>query len=408
MPTYTSLAVFLLSAISLVIASGFSLGAGMLVLGATVLLRPASPRPRLAAPDYLFIAALGFYFLLHVALNLIHLAPGREYDAPLRFLLAIPALLLLCTFPPRPGALWSGAAVGAIGAGLLSLWQWLAWGMDRPGGSTNPIQYGNISALLAVLSTYGLARALALGHGLRWKLLHATGVLMALVATLLSGSRGSWLALPLCAILAAYLLIRAGQARRLLKPAVLALAALAVLALLPHSPLTARYRQAVSEAGGYLHDADAQSSVGARLEMLRVGLYLAPRHLLLGFGKEGMMQAKQHMVEEGLASDSVAEHTHLHNEYLDALVKHGIPGLLAVLVLYLLPLRLFAGRAVPGMSIEARMAAGAGMMLMLSYLAFGLTQAFLTHNNGVMMFAFLGVILWSLARQQPAGPANTA
>ncbi|MFS2116402.1 hypothetical protein [Herbaspirillum frisingense] len=101
MPTYTSLAVFLLSAISLVIASGFSLGAGMLVLGATVLLRPASPRLRLAAPDYLFIAALGFYFLLHVALNLIHHAPGREYDAPLRFLLAIPALLLLCTFPPR-------------------------------------------------------------------------------------------------------------------------------------------------------------------------------------------------------------------------------------------------------------------------------------------------------------------
>ena len=167
MPTYTSLAVFLLSVISLVIASGFSLGAGMLVLGATVLLRPASPRLRLAAPDYLFIAALGFYFLLHVALNLIHHAPGREYDAPLRFLLAIPALLLLCTFPPRPGALWSGAAVGAIGAGLLSLWQWLAWGMDRPGGSTNPIQYGNISALLAVLSAYGLARALALGHGLQ-------------------------------------------------------------------------------------------------------------------------------------------------------------------------------------------------------------------------------------------------
>jgi len=89
-------------------------------------------------------------------------------------------------------------------------------------------------------------------------------------------------------------------------------------------------------------------------------------------------------------------------------VKHGLPGLLAVLALYLLPLRLFARRLCQAGSREARLAAAGGMMLMLSYLAFGLTQAFLTHNNGVMMLAFMMVILWSLAQEQPVSPANTA
>jgi O-antigen ligase len=173
-------------------------------------------------------------------------------------------------------------------------------------------------------------------------------VLLGLAACLLSGSRGSWLALPCCALLAAWLLLRAGQGRLLLKLGAAGLVAIAALALLPNSPLTARARQAMTEADHYTCSANADSSVGARLEMLRVGLHLAPQHLLLGWGKEGMMQAKQQMVREGLASPSVEEHTHLHNEYLDAVVKHGLPGLLAVLALYLLPLQLFARRLCHG------------------------------------------------------------
>lgn len=408
MPIYNSFAVFLLLAISLVIASGFSLGAAMLVLGAVVLFRPNARRARLERDDWLLMAVLAGYFGVHMVLNLAHQAPGREYDAPLRFLLAIPALLLLRAFPLQAAALWNGAAVGAIGAGLLSLWQWLALALERPGGSTNPIQYGNISALLAMLAACALARAIQLRQSLPWKLLHAAGVLLGLAACLLSGSRGSWLALPFCALVAGWLLLRAGQGRLMLKLGTSALVTIALLALLPNSPLTARMRLAVTEADQYARSANADSSVGARLEMLRVGLQLAPQHLLLGWGKEGMMQAKAQMVRDGLASPSIQEHTHLHNEYVDALVKYGLPGLLTVTALFLVPLGLFAARLRRSASREVRLASAAGVMLMLSYLVFGLTQAFLTHNNGVMMLGFLIAILWSLSQQQPVGPANTA
>ncbi|MGO0789574.1 O-antigen ligase family protein [Herbaspirillum seropedicae] len=408
MPFYSSLAVFLLLAIALVIPSGFSLGALMLVLGAVVLLRRDRPRTRLERDDRLIMLALLSYFFVNAVLNLAHHAPGREYDAPLRFLIALPALYLLRTYPPRPGALWTGAAVGALGAGLLSLWQWLADGNARPGGSTNPIQYGNIAALLAILAACGLARAIRLQHALRWKLLYAAGVVAALMATLLSGSRGSWLALPVCAVMAAWLMVRAGYARRVLQLGAAALAVLVGLVLLPQSSLSARMRLALAETDGYVQRADAQSSVGARLEMWRIGLQLAPEHLLAGWGKQGMVEAKHEMVMQGRASPSVDDHTHLHNEYLDALVKRGVPGLAALLVLYLLPLWLFQRRQRLVAGSEARLAATAGVMLVLSYLAFGLTQAFLTHNNGVMLYAFLCSILWALCQEQPVHPANTA
>ncbi|WP_433692157.1 O-antigen ligase family protein [Herbaspirillum seropedicae] len=408
MPFYSSLAVFLLVALSLVVPSGFSLGSLMLVLGAAVLLRKGKPRAILYREDWLIMLALLSYFFVNAGLNLVHQAPGREYDAPLRFLLAIPALLLLRAYPPRPGALWTGAAIGAVGAGLLSLWQWLADGAARPGGSTNPIQYGNIAALLAILATCGLARAIRLQQPLRWKLMHAAGLILGLTASILSGSRGSWLALPVCATLAAWLLLRAGYARLVLQLGAGSLAMLVCLALLPQSPLSARLRLALAETNDYVQRADADSSVGTRLEMWRIGMQLAPQHLLVGWGKQGMIDAKHEMVSQGQASPSVDEHTHLHNEYLDALVKRGIPGLAALLVLYLLPLWLFHRQRRLAAGYEARLAASAGVMMVLSYLAFGLTQAFLTHNNGVMLYAFLCSILWALCQEQAVHPANTA
>ena len=110
-----------------------------------------------------------------------------------------------------------------------------------------------------------------------------------------------------------------------------------------------------------------------------------------------MVERKAELVRQGLAAPSIEEHTHLHNEYLDALVKRGLPGLLALLALYLTPLALFA-RRLRDADGAVRSYALAGTLLTAAYLTFGLTQAFLTHNNGVMIFGFMTVILWASLR----------
>jgi O-antigen ligase len=121
MNRYTSLAVFLYSAISLIVPSGFSVGAGMLVLGCLVLLKKRDVP--LSGEDKLVMAVFAFYFLVAVAMNLLHGEIIKEYDQPLRFLLAIPAVLVLRAYPPSPAMFWSGLVVGGILAGLFTGWQ---------------------------------------------------------------------------------------------------------------------------------------------------------------------------------------------------------------------------------------------------------------------------------------------
>ena len=115
MIVYTSLAVFLFSAIALIIPSGFSVGASLLVLGSVVLLWQRT-KPQLRRDDYLLMAAFAAYFFINTAVLLTQAALLREYDAPLRFLLALPALLLLLAYPPRAAAFWGGLAAGAVNA----------------------------------------------------------------------------------------------------------------------------------------------------------------------------------------------------------------------------------------------------------------------------------------------------
>lgn len=111
------------------------------------------------------------------------------------------------------------------------------------------------------------------------------------------------------------------------------------------------------------------------------------------------------MVAAGEASIIVVEHTHLHNEYIDALVKRGAAGLTVLLALYLVPLALFS-RRLRDQNSALRPYALAGVLLVVCYLGFGLTQAFLTHNNGVLTLAFMLAILWALLCAQEGRERN--
>lgn len=392
MHLYTSVAVFLFSAIALVIPSGFSFGAVLLLVGSAALPWKRI-KPKLKTADRVLIVVLAQYFVICVLANLIHHEIAREYDIPSRFVLVIPALLLLLAYPPNPAAIWGGLAVGAIAAGIFAGWQNLDMGLSRADGFTNPIQFGNISLLLGVLCLAGLPWAKSRHQAVFWTGLLLVGAELGILGSVFTGSRGSWISLPFCL----FFLYRCYGDEFGKRRAILVLFAIVALFATPNSGVKERIQQAVAETTDYVNAGDAENSSGARLEMWRIGLMIFPEHPWLGWGKQGYMNKKEQLIEAGQASPIISEHTHLHNEYLDALVKRGLPGLASVLLLYLAPLLLFA-RAMKRAGPKARPYAVAGMLLVACYLGFGLTQAFLTHNNGVTMFAFLLAVFWASLR----------
>ncbi len=394
MSVVTSIAIFLFAALALVLPSGYSLGAALLLASSLAWLATRKPLA-MTRDDGRLIMVFGAYFAVCAASVTWHGEKMSELDVPLRLLLAIPVFLLLRAAPPAAPALWGGIAAGAICGGLFAAWQWLVLGLARPGGHTNPIQFGNLCLLWAMLCLAGLGWAQAQHRARLWTALLLAGAMSGMVASVLSASRGSWVALPVC--IAILLVYSARSARRLQFAALAGGAALVLLAALFHQGmgLERRLQDTVSEASGYFKSGQAHNSVGGRLEMWRVGLLISMEKPVFGWGNEGYRQRKAELVVAGLADPYVMDHSHAHNEFIDAMVKRGAIGLAALLALYLVPLRFFACLLQRADHAQARPYALGGVLLIACFMAFGLSQAFLTHNNGAMTLAFIVAALWA-------------
>ncbi|APA67033.1 O-antigen ligase family protein [Janthinobacterium sp. 1_2014MBL_MicDiv] len=395
----TSVCVFLFSALALAVTSGYSLGALVLLLASTYLLWKR-PRLNLQRRDYLMLGTLLLYFFIFTANMLYHADPTRELDMPLRALLAAPVLLLLLAYPPRPAAWWSGIAIGAISGAVLASWQILVLEMYRPQAATsNAIHYGNVSILLGMLSLCGLGWARAQRRHLAWSILLLAGGLAGIVGSIISVSRGGWLVLPVCGCLFLYYYSK-GRGARYLAALMAALLMVSTIAYtLPKSRVPERVALAVNEIKQFQDSDNVTTSVGQRMEMWRTAWALSGNNIWLGMGRSGYLAAKQQLADEGKMDKGIKNYTNAHNEYLDTLVKRGIIGVLALLMLFLVPLALFA-RPLRHGAAPAQPYALAGVILFTCYMIFGLTTSSLTLNIGIIMLVFPMVILWSMLRHQ--------
>ncbi|MBP5980609.1 MAG: O-antigen ligase family protein [Halomonas sp.] len=391
----TDVAVFLLAAIALIVPSGYSLGAVILMLAGTGMLMRWR-LPQLAREDWLIIAVLCVYALVGIAEAFWDGQGGRGIDKPLRFALAVPALLWVLRYPPRLSFMWAGMAVGGIGAGGWAGWQKLVEGIERSQGFTHVIQFGNLSMLLGVLCLAGLGWAhLQRQHRLAWIILLSIGFLGGISGSLFSGSRGGWVGFPfvLFVLYRAYGKHLAAWMKLMVVVAVLTGGA--AVYLIPQTGVQERVQYTVIDINNYISGDNRANSLGARFEMWRGASHLIIEKPLTGWGTQGYAQAMQELGEQGVIDNQAAQYGHAHNEFIDAFAKRGLLGLLVLLALYFVPMRLFA-KQLKAPNLATRAVATAGVLLPVTYIDFGLSQAFLTHNSGVMMYAFMLAVLWGV------------
>ena len=387
---WISFAVFLFGALALSVSSGYTYGPVLLLLPALVYAW-VRPYPAMGPGDLLIIAALLGYFLVGVVTNLFHHLPSREYDNFSRFLLAIPVLLLLLRFPIKPAYLWSGIAIGAMGAAAVAYIDFYVYGESRAGGQNNPIQFGDIAMLFTCLLLAGFSWARQCSNLMIAVFL--LGILGGIFASLLSGARGGWLALPFA--LGCFYIANGfykNKIQTLLYALVLSGLAVGFYSSQESSFLQMRIQDALSDLHQYTQAHNANTSLGIRFTLWQSGLDLVAQRPWLGWGG-----IENYVAITGDTSDVFQRFSHFHNEFLDAWVKRGLLGALALLALYLLPALAFY-RQLKHSSQQARPYAWAGLMLVVATGVFGLTQSFFCHASGVMVYAFMLVILWGLAR----------
>ncbi|WP_051603000.1 O-antigen ligase family protein [Simplicispira psychrophila] len=411
----TTLAAFLLPALALWVPSGYSYGALVLLLGALwfaptwLRRRPEGLTLGLAV---LLLGMGGMWFLLSLDTG------SGHWDKGLKWMLGALCLLFTATYPPRPQAFIIGLPIGCLGMGVLALWQTLGLGMERATGYTNAIQWGNLALLLACLTGVPLV---VYWRGLRtlWRVLMALALALGVAASLLSQSRGGWLALV--GVLALGLLLVWRIRRRTFVP-LLAGAAGLLLVLTLVLGFTPRFKEriglATTEITGYLHTGQENTSLGVRLAQYKLIAQLIPQKPWLGWGAHGFVDEMQRRVDAGEYGPEMMHYPQIHNDFLDVWVKVGILGVLLQATLFAWVLAMFW----PNRARLARYAEDSpvwrdalalramGCVVPVAYLVFGMSQPFFNHNSGIMFFVFYVAVLWSALQGVERGlwPQRTA
>ncbi|WP_328732127.1 O-antigen ligase family protein [Vreelandella azerica] len=164
---------------------------------------------------------------------------------------------------------------------------------------------------------------------------------------------------------------------------------------IPSLGVQSRVNLAIDQVHHYVEGDRSLSSVGARFEMWRGASHLIAAKPLFGWGKNGYASQMQRLADQGVIAHQVARYDHAHNQFIDAWAKRGLLGLLALIALYLVPMRLFIS-LLSSQNMTRVSVAAAGVLLPVTYIDFSLTQGFLNHNSGTMVYAFWCAVFYGL------------
>jgi O-antigen ligase len=405
--------IFLFPVLILVLRPADGLGLGLLALaGMGLAYRQRGRRQASTEESVLYFALLCFFIVATLATLLggIDDAGLRKLGKFARLLLVIPVYVYLRRVGVNLAAFWYGLVAGAVVAAVTAMYQvWGAPQMGRAVGITHPIIFGDLALIMGGMALAGLGWFRQRG-GWQW-LLPVLAVLMALLASALSQSRGGWLAIPFLGL--AFLWY--GRARMPLWQSGVALLSLLLVVLLayfiPVTGVQKTTQRTTTNLNAYfqsdVNDAVRASSVGSRLEMWQAAWHIYKEQPLFGVGWGHYRASAQALSDAGLRNPSVALWSHPHNQFLSAMASGGSAALVALLLLFLMPLALLLKVIKQTASVDAQRLAFAGVLLIIGYMSFGFSEAIIERARPVSFFGFyIAVIFAAIDARSKSRPTD--
>lgn len=280
--------------------------------------------------------------------------------------------------------IFSGAAIGAVLGGLVATYDVYYAGLLRAGGILHPNQFGMLACLLSAISFTGF---LFFQLSKKFKVLMLAGTICGIVGTVLSGSRGAAVAVPLM------LLLLLGRLWRRSKPVAAAaalismLVALAVAAFDP-GMLRARTADALEDVSALWQREQPKSESGRdRVYLLEMSLELFREQPLIGVGNKGWDEAIEAHVSEKGSNQAISGHfNQAHNQLSNYLAKGGLLLGIAGLAHVFIPLFLFCRSA---RDENDSLAAFVGLVTCVGFASFSLTESVMVLSLPSCVYAIL-------------------
>jgi O-antigen ligase len=269
----------------------------------------------------------------------------KSFDGPSRMFFAIPILFLFIYKKVNFSHLIALTAAPALWLIALSVYQHPELRFQEVGRFSTPFVRPNaFGTYTAVLTSFCLFHLTSPSKPSKlWFIYQALGLLVGLTLVIGSGTRGSWIALPVITFI--WLLFNYRSIRAYL-PWLTILIAIAFF--FSSSTLSTyinnRFIGAYQEISNWINHSDTNTSTGIRLSMWKISWQLFLHNPLFGYGNKGytaflnepwFSSSASHAAKEMLACCGA------HNELFANTLRSGITGLVSALLLFVTPFLLF-------------------------------------------------------------------
>lgn len=374
-----------------------------MLMGLSITLSP-NKRPELSPHEkcvmWAFTAFFGVY-LLSLVINgfLGHIPdPHLKYvDHEIRFIFIIPIFFLLRYYKVTPCALWGSVTAGALLAGGYAICSmlWLAPGA-RVSGGYHPIAFGDISMALAFMSLVSVEWFMRKRK--IYILVPFAALLLGVVASIMSGTRGAWIAVPALVCLLFFYTSKYFK----LWPRLLMVGLCCVIAVgvykVPDTKMVHRMDLIVTEIKDYLEGRRDYTAINTRIEGWRAAMDIYRQHPVLGAGPESFTPFLHELVANGKPYKNALPHPQPHNAYLSAMVECGTLGLIALLAILGLPL--WAAAHHIRSSHKSRELGYALALLVIAFAHFGLTESIFARNVNINFYVVMVACLLAVAANE--------
>jgi len=346
---------------------------------------------------------LGYCLFVFVALlSMVNADDGpsniKRLERLLRFLAIVPVYLLVRSVKfDLLKSLLVGSGVGCI---VLASQAWYAvsiLGVIDVHGAYHKIYFGDTAMLLVTVVAAGVFTVAKK----RWQVgLGSICIAAGLYASVLSGTRGAWLLLPLLLPVYFYLYRHLFNVKRTVLVATSLLLLVSFSDYWVPNSMAARINQGVEEIRLYQSEQKYHSSLGSRINMWRDCVTMFLQHPFLGVGLGDFRWERKKLMNSGAAIVD-SQYDHAHNIYLDSLATTGLLGLLALLFcLFILPLKLLNRAWCTWQHHDwDRFAILAGICTLLAFAVFGLSEGWLSRNPFINTYGiFVAVLVASVGR----------
>ncbi|RPJ80901.1 MAG: O-antigen ligase domain-containing protein, partial [Deltaproteobacteria bacterium] len=259
--------------------------------------------------------------------------------------------------------------------------------------SYHSIAFGDLSLTLAFMSLAGV-HFFQQEKNFFQRICPWLAFILGMVACILSGTRGAWIAVPGLFFIALIQYYRDLRFRTWMGIFIGIFLVAVILYKIPQTQISLRLQETCQEIMEYDGSHSKEGSASERLEGWKAAWNIFLEHPFLGAGPGSFKSISHQMIDRGERSEIIRIYHQPHSAYLSVMSDCGIPGLISLFAIFLVPvyvimrqIRITPGKQDVGFS---------GLYLIAAFMQFGLTETIFGQNIYIGFYVVMLAVILSV------------